>query len=134
MENLLARRIKNTVGYEPSVYQQGVLNFLLNGTGNGACNAVAGSGKSSTLLIAAIALSAGITPDDLKVLVFGKANAEDLQGKLSKLIGRWKQCASTLHAVGFSLLKQERDRKAVKVLGLQIQTNCSRLALSLQRR
>ena len=51
------------------------------------------------------------------MLVFGKANAEDLQGKLSKLIGRWKQCASTLHAVGFSLLKQERDRKSVKVLG-----------------
>lgn len=116
MENLLARRIKNIVGYEPSTYQQGVINFLLNNTGNGACNAVAGSGKSSTLLIAAIVLSTiGINPDSLKVLVFGKANAEDLQGKLSKLVGRWKQCASTLHAIGFSLLKQERDRKSVKV-------------------
>ena len=116
MENLLAYRIKNIVGYEPSSYQQGVLDFLLSNTGNGACNAVAGSGKSSTLLIAAIALSAaGITPDDLKVLVFGKANAEDLQHKMSKLIGRWKQCASTLHSVGFGLLKQERDRKSVKV-------------------
>ncbi|PZO52313.1 MAG: ATP-dependent helicase [Phormidesmis priestleyi] len=117
MENVF-RRIKNITGYAPSSYQRGVLEFLLNGAGNGACNAVAGSGKSSTLLIAAIALSAtGITPDDLKVLVFGKANAEDLQGKLSKLIGRWRQCASTLHSMGFSLLKQERDRKAVKVEG-----------------
>ncbi len=118
MENLLARRIKNIVGYALSSYQQGVLDFLLNGTGNGACNAVAGSGKSSTLLIAVIALSTmGITPDDLKVLVFGKANAEDLRGKLSKLIGRWGQCASTLHSMGFSLLKQERDRKSTKVNG-----------------
>ena len=116
MENLLARRIKNMVGYDPSNYQQGVLDFLLSGTGNGACNAVAGSGKSSTLLIAAITLSVmSIPPDNLKVLVFGKANAEDLQGKLSKLIGCWKQCASTLHAVGFGLLKQERDRKKVNV-------------------
>ena len=118
MENLLARRIKNVVGYDPSKYQQGVIGFLLDGTGNGACNAVAGSGKSSTLLIAAIALSSiGVSPDDLRVLVFGKANAEDLQGKLSKLVGRWRQCASTLHSVGFSLLKQERDRKSVKVNG-----------------
>ena len=116
MENKLAHRIRNIVGYEPSEYQQGVLDFLLNGAGNGACNAVAGSGKSSTLLICVIALSAiNISPDDLKVLVFGKANAEDLQGKLSKLIGRWPSCASTLHSVGFSLLKQERKRKSVSV-------------------
>ena len=77
-----------------------------------------GSGKSSTLLIAAIALSTiGFSPDELRVLVFGKANAEDLQGKLSKLVGRWRQCASTLRSVGFGLLRQERDRKKINVSG-----------------
>jgi hypothetical protein len=34
----------------PSKYQIGILEWVLNGTGHGACNAVAGAGKSSTLI------------------------------------------------------------------------------------
>ena len=79
----IEQRIERIVGYKPSKYQTGVLAFLLTGNGNGACNAVAGSGKSSTLLIAAIALVAAksIPTSALKVLVFGKDNTKDLSAK-----------------------------------------------------
>jgi len=104
----IIEKIQQIVGYAPSKYQAGVLRFLLEEKGNGACNAVAGSGKSSTLLLAAIALSeSGIRPADLKVIVFGKANSEDLKRKLSKLGKEWEDCASTLHATGYALVREE---------------------------
>ena len=105
-------RIIRLIGYKPSSYQKAIIKFLLEETKNGACNAVAGSGKSSTLLIAAIALAAkGVLASTLKVLVFGKANAKDLQTKLSKLGRDWRCCASTLHSVGYSLLRKEIEVK-----------------------
>lgn len=113
----LENRLENIVGYLPSHSQQEILDFLLVGSGNGACNAVAGSGKSSTLLFAAAALAVmGMTASSLQVLVFGKANAKDLQTKLGKLGRDWKYCASTLHSVGFGLLKKEVDLKKTEVL------------------
>ena len=64
---------------KPSKYQQKILLWLENGSGNATCNAVAGSGKTTTLKLAAQKLqSMGHQPKDIKVIVFGKQNSLDL--------------------------------------------------------
>lgn len=54
--NQLTAELTKQIGYQPSKYQIGILEWVLSGCGNGACNAVAGAGKSSTLQMVAIAL------------------------------------------------------------------------------
>ena len=101
---------------KPSRYQQGVLDWLANGKGNATCNAVAGSGKTTTLKLAAQQLrSMGLEPRDIKVIVFGKQNSLDLIAKFGR---EWKFSISTLHSVGFRVLQQEigkfrRDERVV---------------------
>ena len=66
---------------KPSKYQQEILDWLAQGDGNATCNAVAGSGKTTTLKLAAGKLqSMGHQPKDIKVIVFGKQNSLDLIG------------------------------------------------------
>lgn len=94
---------------QPSKYQQDIIDWLKNGTGHGCCNAVAGSGKSTTLRLAAQALQeSGIEPDDIKIIVFGKANAQDL---IKKFGASWGQSISTLHSAGWSLIKKHLNIK-----------------------
>ena len=101
---------------KPSRYQQGVLDWLANGKGNATCNAVAGSGKTTTLKLAAQQLrSMGLEPRDIKVIVFGKQNSLDLIAKFGR---EWKFSIQTLHSVGFRALQQEigkfrRDERIV---------------------
>lgn len=101
---------------KPSKYQQGVLDWLQNGKGNATCNAVAGSGKTTTLKLAAQQLrSMGLEPRDIKVIVFGKQNSLDLIAKFGR---EWKFSIQTLHSVGFRVLQQEigkfrRDERIV---------------------
>lgn len=86
-----------------SSYQQRIIDWVKNGKGNACCNAVAGSGKSTTLRLAAAALEAsGISPNQIKVCVFGKANAQDLISKFGK---NWESSISTLHSAGWQLIK-----------------------------
>ena len=95
---------------ELSRYQQEIIDWAKNGTGHGCCNAVAGSGKSTTLRLVAEALTAtdyinnrrGYTPSEIKICVFGKANATDL---IAKFGNQWKESISTLHSAGWSLIK-----------------------------
>ncbi len=97
--------VSEKLGYAPSHYQQGILEWLINGKGNAACNAVAGAGKSSTLQMAAIVLEQlGFKPDEIRVMVFGKANSQDL---IKKFGTAWKDSVSTLHSAGWTLIKQE---------------------------
>lgn len=107
--NSLVAELIRQIGYKPSKYQIGILEWVLNGCGNGACNAVAGAGKSSTLRMVAIALDlVGFSPRDIRVIVFGKENSKEL---INKFGVRWKASISTLHSAGFSLLKKELDIK-----------------------
>lgn len=107
--NQLTAELTNKIGYKPSKYQIGILEWVLNGSGHGACNAVAGAGKSSTLRMVAIALElVGFSPRDIRVIVFGKENSKEL---INKFGVRWKASISTLHSAGFSLLKKELDIK-----------------------
>ena len=108
LDQLTAELIRQ-IGYKPSNYQIGILEWVLNSLGNGACNAVAGAGKSSTLRMVVIALELiGYKPSDIRVIVFGKENSKDL---VAKFRVRWKASISTLHSAGFSLLKRELEIK-----------------------
>lgn len=89
---------------ELSSYQEKIITWIKNGVGHGCCNAVAGSGKSTTLRLAASALKeAGVKPSEIKVCVFGKANSLDLIAKFGQ---EWKESISTLHSAGWSLVKK----------------------------
>lgn len=91
-------------GFVPSRYQLAIVDWILRGNGNGCCNAVAGSGKSSTLKIVAKTLEeSGLRPSEIKICVFGKLNAQDL---IKKFGSAWKESISTLHSAGFSLVKK----------------------------
>ena len=101
---------------KPSKYQQKILLWLAQGSGNATCNAVAGSGKTTTLKLAAEKLqSMSYQPKDIKVIVFGKQNSLDLIAKFGR---EWKYSIQTLHSVGFRILQQEigkfrRDERVV---------------------
>ncbi|MEG4634098.1 3'-5' exonuclease [Microcoleus sp. AR_TQ3_B6] len=87
-----------------SLYQERIIDWVKTGKGHGCCNAVAGSGKSTTLRLAAIALQeAGIKPSQIKICVFGKANSLDL---IAKFGNEWKESISTLHSAGWTLVKK----------------------------
>ncbi|MGK7955113.1 MAG: UvrD-helicase domain-containing protein, partial [Crocosphaera sp.] len=93
---------------QPSKYQQGILDWITQGEGNATCNAVAGSGKTTTLKLAAKQLqSEGYSPAEIKVIVFGKQNSLDLIEKFGQ---EWKQSIQTLHSVGFRILQLEIGR------------------------
>jgi len=106
--NQLTAELTRQIGYTPSKYQVGILEWVLNGKGNGACKAVAGAGKSSTLRMVALALELlGYKPSDVRVIVFGKENSKQL---INKFGPSWKDSISTLHSCGFRILQQEVGR------------------------
>jgi len=107
METLI-QEIAQLVGYQPSKYQEALVDFVVNGSGHGACSAVAGSGKSSSLGMAMIALKlAGKRPSQTRAIVFGKKNATELKAKFSNLLGKaWGESVSTLHSAGFGILRE----------------------------
>jgi len=86
-----------------SPYQEQILEWVKTGSGHATCNAVAGSGKSTTLQLAANALvEAGINQRAIKIIVFGKANSEDLVKKFGSV---WKDSICTMHSIGWTILK-----------------------------
>lgn len=91
-------------GFVPSHYQLKIIDWILRGNGNGCCNAVAGAGKSTTLVLVGKTLEeAGYKPSEIKICVFGKANSLDL---IAKFGSRWKSSISTLNSAGWGLIKK----------------------------
>jgi superfamily I DNA/RNA helicase len=93
-----------------SKYQEAIFDFVANGTGHGIINAVAGSGKTSTIL-EALKLTSG----RVLFLAFGKAIATELQRRVPANVK-----ASTLHSAGYSLITNVNRVKvdAFKVDGI----------------
>jgi len=92
--------------WKASKYQKAIISWARFGSGSACCNAVAGSGKSTTLKMVAQALEAdGIKPRNIKIIVFGKANANQL---ISSFGPQWTKSISTLHSfdISFVLLSQ----------------------------
>jgi superfamily I DNA/RNA helicase len=84
---------------EYSNFQKAIFSEIKNGKGNIIVNAVAGSGKTFTIVTACKQL--GLNPKDVKFLAFNKSIADELKVKLNGYAD-----VSTLHAFGFSILKR----------------------------
>ena len=83
--------------FTPSAYQLGVFQFIQSGTGNAFVGAVAGSGKTTTIVKAL-----DLTPKTAKVafVAFNKHIADELSRRAP---GHVK--VATLHSLGFSALR-----------------------------
>ncbi|MEZ2278084.1 MAG: UvrD-helicase domain-containing protein [Microcoleus sp.] len=70
--------------------------------------ALAGTGKSFMLVeICSLLESAGVSPDQVRLVVFGKKNKTDLANKLGLKVGNnWKNSVSTLHSLSFQILRE----------------------------
>lgn len=82
--------------------------------------ALAGTGKSFMLVeICRTLARRNYSPEQIKLVVFGKKNKEDLAFKLSSIGSEWKQCVSTLHSLSFQIL---RDGLNVKSRSFRIES------------
>ena len=79
--------------------QEAVMNWVENGSGNAVIQAVAGSGKTSTMIEAMSRMQGRIL-----YLVFNRKNAVEAQGKITNPA----VCVKTFHALGFGLLTSSR--------------------------
>lgn len=84
---------------EYSDYQLDIFDAVQNGNDNIAINAVAGSGKTTTIVAACKRLNE--SERNVIFLAFNKLIVEELKGKLKDFA-----YVSTLHAFGFSVLKR----------------------------
>lgn len=87
-------------GYTPSEYQQEIFDFVRHGAGNGVIKAVAGSGKTTTIVSAM-----QLVPKKMKCLfiAFNKSIVEELQTRLSS----YSNCTvKTIHSLGFIIVKR----------------------------
>lgn len=88
-----------------SSYQLRILDWVLNGTGSAIIQAVAGSGKTTTLLE-----SVKNMIGDVLFISFNKKIAADIAFKLKKMFLP-NASASTVHAVGLSIIKANRGKR-----------------------
>ena len=86
--------------HTPSKYQAAVYHFITDGSGNAVVDAVAGSGKSTTIVNAL-----NLIPEDKSVLflAFNKAIVEELKIKVGMLPN---VDVKTLHSLGISSIKE----------------------------
>ena len=85
---------------QPSKYQLDILDFVQNGHGNGIINAVAGSGKTSTLVMISKYVKDGA------FLAFGRAIADELAKRLPSTV-----VAKTFHSLTWYPLNKEIMRR-----------------------
>ena len=94
--------------FKPSKYQQTVYTYIQKGSGNAVVSAVAGSGKSTTIVNAL-----KLIPQDKNVLflAFNKSIVDELQKKIGDLPNVE---VSTLHSLGMRAI---RKRMSVNIFG-----------------
>lgn len=88
------------LGFTPSPYQAKVFDFVRHGTGNGVISAVAGSGKTKTIVNAM-----KLVPKAKKCLfiAFNNSIVDELHEKLKS----YPNCvARTLHSLGFLIIRR----------------------------
>lgn len=106
------------MSFIPSPQQAAFFNWARNGTGSCVLEAVAGAGKSTTLLHS-ISLFRG----QVALLAYNKKIADELKEKLAKAGHDWKKAqAGTTHSFGFSAYRKAvpnvkvDDNKCDKIL------------------
>lgn len=90
---------RQILGYTPSEYQERVFDFVLHGQGNGVIKAVAGSGKTTTIVSAM-----KLVPKKKKCLfiAFNKSIVEELKGRITD----YPNCTvKTIHSLGYQIVK-----------------------------
>jgi superfamily I DNA/RNA helicase len=93
-----------TARFEPSEYQSAIFNWIPSGTGDAIVNAVAGSGKTTTLTEASKLL-----PDRASA-IFCAFNAHIVKELTKRLNGM--EC-KTIHSIGLSTLARHFDKQPV---------------------
>lgn len=90
--------------FVPSKYQKDIFNFIKNDNHNAVISAVAGSGKTTTLL-----KCLDIIPNDKTVLflAFNKSIAEELTRRVPE--GKDNIFVKTVHGFGYNILRQKND-------------------------
>lgn len=86
------------MAFTPSTYQQRIFDFVANGVGSAFVNAVAGSGKTTTIVAAASKVPMGTRGI---FLAFNKSIATELGARLEGTAFS----AQTLHSAGFAAVK-----------------------------
>lgn len=83
--------------FTPSIYQQAIFNFVKDGRGNAVINAVAGSGKTTTIVEAL-----KLIPSDQKVIfvAFNKSIVNELSQKVPSHVE-----VKTMHSFGFGAIR-----------------------------
>lgn len=102
------------MSFKPSIYQQAIFDFIQHSTGNAVVNAVAGSGKTTTIVKA---LELIPSTDAVYFLAFGKAIAEEIKTRVPSYVN-----VSTLHSLGAKALYASRksrmdEKKVWNVIG-----------------
>lgn len=94
-----------------SAYQQDVFDFVANGKGSAIVEAVAGSGKSTTILEAAARIP---TSQNVLMLAFNKSAAGELKAKCAKR-GLTNVEAKTFHGLGYGPVRKYIANKGLPV-------------------
>lgn len=100
----------------PTTEQQAFIEWCVNGTGNGALQAFAGTGKSTTILLGVDAYRATHPQHNVAVFAFNKPIQLEMEHKLKARGHDWKDAqAMTVHSGGFGLCKFQfrLDRNAI---------------------
>jgi len=86
--------------------QVAFVDAVVKGSGHKCLRARAGTGKTSTILEAAVAYIDAHPTHEVAICAFGKAIQVEIEGKLKKRNIDWKQCqAVTTHSLGFGLVR-----------------------------
>ena len=91
--------------FTPSKYQKNIFEFIKNGTGNLVVEAVAGAGKSYTLV-----KSLDLIPKDKKILMVA-FNTDIVKELKKKTFGKDNVDVRTLHSLGFLMLRKNFPNK-----------------------
>jgi len=99
-----------SIEFTPSVYQEEIFKFIESGKGNGVIEAVAGSGKTTTIIKALARI-----PKDKKVafFAFNVHIAKELEERLMKM-GLSNVHVSTIHSFGLSICRKLPELKRGK--------------------
>ena len=94
------------MAHKTTAAQQKIFDFIKNGTGNGIIDAVAGAGKTTTLMGCVLHIP---NIDDVIYCAFNTSIRKELQKKFHAAKKNVK--VSTIHSLGFQMLRATKNFK-----------------------
>lgn len=93
------------MSFEPSKYQRAIFEFVRGGAGNAIIQAVAGSGKTTTI-VEALRYTSG----NVLFCAFNKAIVNELEARVPRHVK-----VKTLHSIGYGILRRNIEAKTFRV-------------------